>query len=96
MAETIQALTNRVVVEQEKPIERVGEIILAATAQDPIPRGVVLAVGPDGEAAGIKKGDYVLFSPYAGQKSKLEGEDGKPREVLVLFLNEIHGRIFKA
>lgn len=88
MAEGIVAFTNRVVVAPETTPEMVGTIHVPDLAKEKIPRGVVLAAGPDAAAAGLKAGDYVLYSPYAGQKARLDG-----KEVLVLFLSEVHGRI---
>ena len=77
----IQPLGDRVVVEREQAQEKTaGGIVLPDTAKDKPQKGLVIAVG-DGRVAKdgkkrplqLKVGDRVLFTSYAGEQVKLEG-----------------------
>ncbi len=78
----LQPLGDRVVVEREQASEKTaGGIVLPDTAKDKPLKGKVLAVGEgrvtkDGKrkALQVKVGDTVLFTSYAGDEFKLEGD----------------------
>jgi chaperonin GroES len=78
----IQPLGDRVVVEREEAKEKTaGGIVLPDTAKDKPQRGKVISVGDgrvtkDGKkrALQVKVGDNVLFTSYAPEEIKLEGE----------------------
>jgi len=78
----IQPLGDRVVVEREEAKEKtVGGIVLPDTAKDKPQKGKVLAVGEgritkDGKRRPlqVKAGDHVLFTSYAGDEFKLNGD----------------------
>ena len=78
----IQPLGDRVVVEREEAKEKtVGGIVLPDTAKDKPQKGKVLAVGEgritkDGKRRPlqVKAGDHVLFTSYAGDEFKLDGD----------------------
>ncbi len=78
----IQPLGDRVVVERETAQEKTaGGIVLPDTAKDKPQQGLVLAVG-DGRVTKdgtrrplqVKTGDKVLFTSYAGDEFKLDGD----------------------
>jgi chaperonin GroES len=77
-----QPLGDRVVVEREEAKSTTaGGIVLPDTAKDKPQKGKVLAVG-DGRVAKdgkrrplqVKVGDSVLFTSYAGDEFKLDGD----------------------
>jgi chaperonin GroES len=77
-----QPLGDRVVVEREEAKSTTaGGIVLPDTAKDKPQKGKVLAVG-DGRVAKdgkrrplqVKIGDSVLFTSYAGDEFKLDGD----------------------
>lgn len=78
----LQPLGDRVVVEREEAQEKTaGGIVLPDTAKDKPQQGKVIAVGEgrvakDGKRRPlqIKAGDKVLFTSYAGDEFKVEGE----------------------
>jgi chaperonin GroES len=78
----LQPLGDRVVVEREEAREKTaGGIVLPDTAKDKPQKGKVLAVGDgrltkDGKRRPlqVKVGDHVLFTSYAGDEFKLNGE----------------------
>jgi chaperonin GroES len=78
----IQPLGDRVVVEREEAKEKTaGGIVLPDTAKDKPQRGKVIAVGDgritkDGKRRPlqVKVGDNVLFTSYAGDEFKLNGD----------------------
>src|SRR3954469_10675258 len=78
----IQPLGDRVVVEREEAkATTAGGIVLPDTAKDRPQKGKVLAVGDgritkDGKRRElqVKVGDAVLFTSYAGDEFKLEGD----------------------
>ncbi|HEU5115265.1 MAG TPA: co-chaperone GroES [Isosphaeraceae bacterium] len=78
----IQPLGDRVVVEREEAKQTTaGGIVLPDTAKDRPQKGKVLAVGEgrttkDGKRRElqVKVGDNVLFTSYAGDEFKVEGE----------------------
>jgi chaperonin GroES len=78
----LKPLGDRVVVEREEAKDRTpGGIVLPETAKDKPQKGKVLAVGDgrltkDGKRRElqVKVGDEVLFTSYAGDEFKLEGE----------------------
>ena len=78
----LKPLGDRVVVEREEAKDTTaGGIVLPDTAKDKPQKGKVLAVG-DGRVAKdgkrrplqVKVGDSVLFTSYAGDEFKLDGE----------------------
>ncbi len=78
----IKPLGDRVVVEREVAKETTaGGIVLPDTAKDKPQKGKVLAIG-DGRVAKdgklrelqVKVGDQVLFTSYAGDEFKLNGD----------------------
>jgi chaperonin GroES len=77
-----QPLGDRVVVEREEAKgTTAGGIVLPDTAKDKPQKGKVVAVG-DGRVAKdgkrrplqVKIGDAVLFTSYAGEEFKIEGD----------------------
>ena len=77
-----QPLGDRVVVEREEAKGMTsGGIVLPDTAKDKPQKGKVVAVGDgritkDGKRRElqVKAGDHVLFTSYAGDEFKLEGD----------------------
>ena len=77
-----QPLGDRVVVEREEAKSTTaGGIVLPDTAKDKPQKGKVLAIGDgritkDGKRRPlqVKVGDSVLFTSYAGDEFKLDGE----------------------
>jgi chaperonin GroES len=78
----LQPLGDRVVVEREAAAAvTAGGIVLPDTAKDRPQQGTVVAVG-DGRTAKdgkkrplqVKAGDKVLFTSYAGEETKLDGD----------------------
>src|SRR5262245_59914987 len=78
----LQPLGDRVVVEREEAQEKTsGGIVLPDTAKDRPQKGKVLAVGEgrltkDGKRRPlqVKVGDKVLFTSYAGDEFKINGD----------------------
>lgn len=78
----VQPLGDRVVVEREEAAgTTAGGIVLPDTAKDRPQQGKVLAVGDGRTAKDGKKrplqvqvGDQVLFTSYAGDEFKLDGD----------------------
>jgi chaperonin GroES len=78
----IQPLGDRVVVEREEAKDKTaGGIVLPDTAKDKPQRGKVVAVGDgritkDGKRRPlqVKEGDQILFTSYAGDEFKLNGD----------------------
>jgi chaperonin GroES len=78
----LKPLGDRVVVEREEAQDKTaGGIVLPDTAKDKPQKGKVLAVGDgrltkDGKRRElqVKIGDNVLFTSYAGDEFKLEGD----------------------
>ena len=78
----LQPLGDRVVVEREEAKDKTaGGIVLPDMAKDKPQKGKVIAVG-DGRVAKdgkrrplqVKAGDQVLFTSYAGEEFKMEGD----------------------
>lgn len=77
-----QPLGDRVVVEREEASQTTaGGIVLPDTAKDKPQKGTVLAVGDgrvnkDGkrQALQVKVGDAVLFTSWAGDEFKVDGD----------------------
>ena len=78
----LQPLGDRVVIEREEAKQTTaGGIVLPDTAKDKPQKGKVLAVG-DGKVTKdgkrkplqVKIGDQVLFTSYAGEEFKIEGD----------------------
>ena len=89
----VQPLGDRVVVEREEAQERTaGGIVLPDTAKDKPQKGKVVAVG-DGRITKdgtrrplqVKVGDSVLFTSYAGDEFRLNGD----RKVLLMREDDI-------
>ena len=78
----IQPLGDRLVVKRQEASEKTaGGILLPDTAKDKPQKGKVLAVGEgritkDGKKRElqVKVGDAVLFTSYAGDEFKIDGE----------------------
>ena len=83
MAVKLTPLGDRVLVRRSEAEERTaGGIVLPDTAKEKPKQGEVIAVGSgrltdDGErvALAVKKGDTVLFTSYAGNEVKVDGEE---------------------
>ena len=79
---TLKPLGDRVVVEREEAKSTTaGGIVLPDTAKDKPQKGKVLAIGDgritkDGKRRPlqVKVGDSVLFTSYAGDEFKIDGE----------------------
>ena len=79
----VRPLGDRILVQRVEALERTkGGIVLPDTAKEKPKEGKVVAVGPgklldDGTLAplGVKAGDSVLFTSYAGTEVKIDGED---------------------
>jgi chaperonin GroES len=89
----VKPLGDRVVIEREEAQEKTaGGIVLPDTAKDKPQRGKVLAVGEgrvtkDGKRRElqVKIGDKVLFTSYAGDEFRLNGD----RKVLLMREDDI-------
>ena len=75
-------LGDRVVIKNQEMNEvSKGGIILAGAAKEKPQMAVVVAVGPGGNVDGkeivmnVKKGQKVIYSKYAGNEVKLDGEE---------------------
>ena len=75
-------LADRVVLKQCEAEETTKSgIILAGSAQEKPQEAEVVAVGPGGNVDGkevtmhVKVGDKVIYSKYAGNEVKLDGEE---------------------
>ena len=75
-------LGDRVVLKQAEPEEKTQSgIILTTQSQEKPQQAEVIAVGPGGVVDGkevtmqVKAGDKVIYSKYAGNEVKLDGED---------------------
>ncbi len=80
----VRPLHDRLIVQrlEEEEEQRVGGIIIPDSAKEKPQQGKVIAVGKgkiekDGKVTplDVKAGDIVLFGKYAGQETKLDGED---------------------
>jgi len=92
----IKPLGNRVCIQRSKQSASKGGILLPDTAQEKPLEGLVLEVGEgkindDGklEPMALKKGDRVLFTPYAG--TPVEMSDDQETEYLIMSEDEILG-----
>ena len=89
----VKPLGDRVVVEREEAKgTTAGGIVLPDTAKDKPQRGKVVSVGEgritkDGKRRElqVKAGDHVLFTSYAGDEFKIEGD----KKVLLLREDDI-------
>ncbi|HQI81431.1 MAG TPA: co-chaperone GroES [Deltaproteobacteria bacterium] len=94
----IRPLHDRVIVKRiEEDQKTKGGIIIPDTAKEKPQMGEVIAAGPgrrneDGTMVplDVKKGDKVLFSKYAGNDIKIDGE-----ELLIMKEDDILGIISK-
>lgn len=75
-------LGDRVVLKQCEAEETTKSgIILAGSAQEKPQEATVVAVGPGGMVDGkevtmqVKEGDKVIYSKYAGNEAKVDGEE---------------------
>ncbi len=75
-------LGDRVVIKNQEMNEvSKGGIILAGAAKEKPQMAVVVAVGPGGNVDGkeivmnVKEGQKVIYSKYAGNEVKLDGEE---------------------
>lgn len=92
----IRPLHDRVIVKRiEEDQKTKGGIIIPDTAKEKPQMGEVIAAGPgrrneDGKMIplDVKKGDKVLFSKYAGNDIKIDGE-----ELLIMKEDDILGVI---
>jgi len=92
----IKPLGNRVCIKRSKQSASKGGILLPDAAQEKPLEGVVTEIGSgkigeDGsfEPMTLKKGDRVLFSPYAG--TPVELPDDEETEYLIMSEDEILG-----
>jgi chaperonin GroES len=82
MASKLKPLGNRILVQRLEAKTTKGGILLPESAKEKPKQGTVLAVGP-GKAdekgrihpVGVKAGDQILFSSYAGTEYKSEGQE---------------------
>ncbi len=79
---TLKPLFDKVVVKQVKEQEQsIGGILLPTVAQEKQEIAVVVAVGQGGIVDGnkidmvVKVGDKVLYTKYAGNQFKIDGEE---------------------
>lgn len=79
---TLVPLGDRVVLKQVEAEETTKSgLILTTSAQEKPQEAEVIAVGPGGMVDGkevtmqVKPGDKVIYSKYAGNEVKLEGEE---------------------
>lgn len=77
----IKPLSDLIIVRPDAAEEKIGSIILAASAREEAKQGTVLAVGPGKlhengylEPMDVKVGDRVAFSMYAKETFKHQGE----------------------
>lgn len=83
MATKVTPLGDRVLVKRLEPQQKTkGGIVLPDTAQEKPKEGEVIAVGPgkvnekgDRTPLGLKVGDKIIFTSYAGTEIKLDGEE---------------------
>lgn len=90
-------LADRVVLKQCEAEETTKSgIILAGSAQEKPQEAEVVAVGPGGNVDGkevtmhVKPGDKVIYSKYAGNEVKLDGEEYiivKQNDILAIVSN---------
>ncbi|NGX58522.1 MAG: 10 kDa chaperonin [Chlamydiae bacterium] len=87
----IKPLGNRVCIKRSKATTTKGGIILPDSAQEKPLEGEILEVGPgkDSQPLTLKKGDRVLFSPYAG--TPVEVQDDEDTEYLIMSEDDILG-----
>lgn len=79
----IKPLHDRVLVKRLEEDEKTkGGLIIPDTAKESPAEGKVVAVGPGRKddsgktiAVGVKAGDRIIFSKYAGTEIKIEGEE---------------------
>jgi chaperonin GroES len=79
----IRPMNDRVLVKRVEEEEKTsGGIIIPDTAKEKPQQGKVVAVGPGKRDDGsrripleVKEGDRVLFSKYAGNEIKIDGEE---------------------
>jgi chaperonin GroES len=77
----IRPLNDRILVLREEEVQKTsGGIIIPDTAKEKPQKGKIVAVGPgrqldNGNRApvGVKEGDRILFSKYAGTEIKIDG-----------------------
>jgi chaperonin GroES len=77
----IKPLNDRLIVKRVKEEQKTaGGIIIPDTAKEKPQEGTVVAVGPGKRddkgnrvPLGVKEGDRILFSKYAGNEIKIEG-----------------------
>jgi chaperonin GroES len=82
MSKKIKPLGNRLVVKRVEAKTTKGGILLPETAQEKPRQGKVVAVGPGKtdekgkcHPVGVKVGDEILFSSYAGTEYKADDVD---------------------
>jgi len=87
----LRPLGDRVVLKQLEAEEKTKSgIILAGSAQEKPQEAEVIAVGPGGVVDGkdivmeVKPGDKVIYSKYAGNTVKIDGE-----ELIIVKQNDI-------
>lgn len=92
----IKPLGNRVCIKRSKTSTTKGGILLPDSAQEKPLEGEILEVGPGKhddngslEPMSLKKGDKVLFSPYAG--TAVEFPEDSDTEYLIMSEDEILG-----
>ena len=75
---TVKPLADRVLIKRLEAEEKTqGGILLTSSAQEKPQMAEVVAVGPGTEEVKmeVKAGDKVIFSKYAGNEIKVDGEE---------------------
>ena len=75
---TVKPLADRVLIKRLEAEEKTqGGILLTSSAQEKPQMAEVVAVGPGTEDVKmeVKAGDKVIFSKYAGNEIKVDGEE---------------------
>lgn len=92
----IRPLHDRVIIKRLEAEERTpGGLIIPENAKEKPVRGIIVAVGngrllDTGELRelSVKEGEHVLFSKFAGQEIKIDGEDRlvvREEDILLVF-----------
>ena len=72
----IRPLADRVVIKKVEAEEKTASgIILPGSAKEQPQMAQVIEVGPGGFVDGIEVGDKVIYSKYAGNEVKIDGEE---------------------
>lgn len=69
----MKPIADRVLIKQDDPFEKKGNILLPDQSRQEKPRGIVVSVGP--KVKDVKPGDYVLFNVNWKQTFKDDGQE---------------------